>query len=53
MKITVTFPEIVETFDLGDDFSMEEFLKDPEMALDVYISDVHHEYDWELEDKNA
>ncbi len=53
MKVTVTFPEIVETFDLGDDVPMEEFLKDPEMWLDVYVSDVHHEWDWEIEDEDA
>lgn len=53
MKVTVTFPEIVETYDLGDDITEEEFLKDPEMALDVYVSDVYHEYDWEIEDEDA
>jgi hypothetical protein len=53
MKVTVTFPEIVETYDLGDRFTMEEFLEDPEMALDVFVSDVNHEYDWEIEEENA
>lgn len=53
MKVTVTFPEIVETFDLGDDLSEEEFMKDPEGHLDVFVSDVDREYDWELEDENA
>lgn len=52
MKVTVTFPEIVETYDLGD-ISEEEFLRDPELALDVWVSDVYHEYDWEIEDEDA
>lgn len=53
MKVTVTFPEIVETYDLGDDCTKEEFLEYPEDWLDVYVSNVHHEYDWEIEDENA
>lgn len=52
MKVTVTFPEIVETYDL-EDLTEEEFMEDPEGHLDVYVSDVNHEWDWEIEDENA
>lgn len=52
MKVTVTFPEVVETYDLGD-LTEEEFLKNPEEWLDVYVSDVDHEWDWEIEDEDA
>lgn len=53
MKVTVVFPEIEETFDLGDRCTKEQFLQDPEGWLDVFVSDVYHEYDWEIEDEDA
>ena len=53
MKVTVTFPEIVETHDLGDSCTLEEFLSEPEDWLDVYVSDVHHEYEWKVENEDA
>lgn len=53
MKVTVTFPEIVETYEMPEGLTREEFLKDPEAWLDCDVSDVHHEYDWEIEDEDA
>ena len=50
MKVTVTFPEIVRTFDLGDDCTLEEFLEYPAEWLDVYVSNIDHQYDWEIEE---
>lgn len=52
MKVTVTFHEMTETFDL-ENVTEEEFLKDPTGYLDVHVSDMEPEWDWELEDKNA
>ena len=53
MKVTVTFPEIVETYEMPEGLTRGEFLKDPEAWLDCDVSDVHHEYDWEIEDEDA
>lgn len=52
MKVTITLHEASATFNI-DDVSKEEFLKDPEMWLDVYVSDMDQEWDWELEDEDA
>lgn len=52
MKVTVTFHETSATFNL-DDVTEEEFLKDPYGYLDVHVSDMEPEWDWEVEDENA
>lgn len=52
MKVTVTFHETSETFNL-ENVTEEEFLKDPMSYLDVYVSDMEQELDWEVEDEDA
>lgn len=52
MRVTVTFHEVTETFDL-EDVTEEEFREDPTGYLDVYVSDMEQEWDWEIEEEDA